>query len=187
MKRGSMAVVVLLALAGGGCWFRKNKRPLPVPPPPAPQAQPASPSAPAPVPQKLPAQPPAPEPAPLEQPVAKPVRKKPAPKPPQPEPETAPPASAAPAPEPTPQLGVLITPEQRKRYEEDYATSLARAQHGLVLAAEYKLTPAQSETADRIRSFMKLAENVHDRDPATAAQLAQRARLLAEDLLKTLH
>ncbi|MGO9242148.1 MAG: hypothetical protein ACLQBJ_15205 [Bryobacteraceae bacterium] len=183
MKRGGMAVLVMLALASGGCWFRKNKRPLPVPPPPAPQAQPASPPAPAPVPQKLPAQPPAPEPAPPEQPVAKPTRKKRAPKPPQPEPETTPPAAAAPA----PRLGVLITPEQRKRYEEDYAASLARAQHGLVLAAEYKLTPAQSETADRIRSFMKLAENVHDRDPATAAQLALRARLLAEDLLKTLH
>ncbi len=187
MKRGSMAVLVMVALTSGGCWFRKNKRPLPVPPPPAPQAQPASPRAAAPVPQKLPAQPPTPEPAPPEQPVAKPVRKKRAPKPPQPEPETTPPAAAAPVLQPAPQLGVLITPEQRKRYEEDYAASLARAQHGLVLAAEYKLTPAQSETADRVRSFMKLAENVHDRDPATAAQLVQRARLLAEDLLKTLH
>lgn len=185
MKRSSLAVVVIVALASGGCWFKKNKRPLPVPPPPAPQAQPAQPSAPQPLPQKFPA-PPVAEPAPPEQPAPKPARKKPASKPPQPAPETAPPAVEAPAPQPAPQLGVLITPEQRKQYEANYAASLARAQHGLVLAAEYKLTPAQSETADRIRSFMKLAENVHDRDPATAAQLAQRARLLAEDLLKTL-
>jgi 2,4-dienoyl-CoA reductase-like NADH-dependent reductase (Old Yellow Enzyme family) len=79
-----------------------------------------------------------------------------------------------------------MTPEQRRQYETDYAASLARAQHGLVLAAEYKLSPAQSETVGRIQSFMKLAENVHDRDPATAAQLAHRAGLLAEDLLMTL-
>jgi hypothetical protein len=56
----------------------------------------------------------------------------------------------------------------------------------LVLAAEYKLTPGQSESVGRIQSFLRLAENVHDRDPATAAQLAHRAGLLAEDLLKTL-
>ncbi len=184
MKRSGLAVVVILAVASGGCWFKKNKRPLPVPPPPAPQTLPAPPPAPAPVPQKPAAQPPAAEPAPTEAPVVKRARKKPAAKPPQPEPETA--APAAPAAPPVPQLGVLITPEQRKQYEADYAASLARAQRGLVLAAEYKLTPAQSESVSRIQSFMRLAENVHDRDPATAAQLAHRAGLLAEDLLKTL-
>jgi outer membrane biosynthesis protein TonB len=186
MKRSALAVVVILAVASGGCWPKKNKRPLPVPPPPAPQAQPAPPPAPAPVPQKLPAPPPAPEPAPPEAPVAKPARKKPAAKPPQLEPATVELAPEAPAPQPVPQLGVLITPEQRKQYEADYAASRARAQHGLVLAAEYKLTPAQSESVGRIQSFLRLAENVHDRDPATAAQLAHRAGLLAEDLLKTL-
>jgi hypothetical protein len=183
MKRSSLAVVVLLAAASGGCWFKKNKRPLPVPPPPAPQAQPAAPPAPAPVPPPAAAPPPAAEPAPAAAPAAKPPRKKAAAKPAQPAPDAA---SEAPAAQPMPQLGVLITPEQRQQYEADYAASRTRAQHALVLAAEYKLTPAQSESVGRIQSFLKLAENVHDPDPATAAQLAHRAGLLAEDLLKTL-
>jgi hypothetical protein len=130
------------------------------------------------------APPPAAEPAPAAAPAAKPPRKKAAAKPAQPAPDAA--APEAPAAQPMPQLGVLITPEQRQQYEADYAASRTRAQHALVLAAEYKLTPAQSESVGRIQSFLKLAENVHDRDPATAAQLAHRAGLLAEDLLKTL-
>jgi outer membrane biosynthesis protein TonB len=180
-----LGVVVILAVASGGCWFKKNKKPLPVPPPPAPQAQPARPPAPAPVPQKPAAQQPVPESAPTEPQVVAPAPKKHKAKPAQPAPATAAPAPES-TPQAVPQLGVLMTPEQRQRYEADYAASLARAQHGLVLAAEYKLTPAQSEAVGRIKSFMQLAANVHDRDPATAAQLAHRAGLLAEDLLKTL-
>jgi outer membrane biosynthesis protein TonB len=186
MSRSSLALAIVLAVASGGCWLKTNKRPLPVPAPPAPamETPPVPPPVPEPVPQQPAPQPPAPEPAPPEEPVVKPARKKPSAKPPQPEPETA--APETPAPQPVPQLGVLITLEQRKQYEADYAASHARAQHVLVLAAEYKLTPAQSESVGRIQSFLRLAENVHDRDPATAAQLAHRAGLLAEDLLKTL-
>ena len=187
MKSILAAIVMLVVLATGGC--KKNKRSLPVPAPPTPQAQPAPPPPPEPVPAPTKTEPavqPVQEPEPQEPQETKPAPKKHPAKPQQPPPTTTPPGPEAPPPQPVPQLGVILTPEQRQKYEADYAASMASAQHGLVLAAEYKLTPAQTETVSRIKSFMRLAENVHERDPATAAQLARRAALLAEDLLKTL-
>jgi len=191
MRSFVAAVIVSAALGSGGCLFKKNKRPLPVVAAPvSQQAQPAPAPPPEPeaAPKPEPTPPPVTETQPAEQPVAQPAPKKRTTKPVQPIPAAVPagPEAPPPQPQPVPQLGVLMTPEQRQRYEADYVAGLASAQHGLVLAAEYKLTSAQNETVNRIKSFVKLAENVHERDPATASQLARRAALLAEDLLKTL-
>jgi hypothetical protein len=80
-----------------------------------------------------------------------------------------------------------LTPEQHSQYEADYARNLARAQDGLVRSAEHPLSPAQKESVSRIRSFMHQAEDLHGRDLATAAQLAQRAAVLSQDLAESLH
>jgi len=188
VNRFLVSAVVVAALANCGCWPKTNKRPLPVPPLPAPAAQ----QAPAPAPeqpasQKPPDLPPVAVPPPEEPQLKPPAPKRRTPKPQQQAPAAAPDQAPAPAAnEAAPQLGVMLTAQQRQEYEKSYSTGMARAQHALILAAEYRLTDVQSESVERIRSFMKLAENSHGRDLATAAQLAQRAGLLGDDLLKTL-
>jgi hypothetical protein len=48
------------------------------------------------------------------------------------------------------------------------------------------LSPSESDAAERVRAFLLQAEQSKMRDPQTALQLAQRAEVLADDLLKSL-
>jgi hypothetical protein len=84
-----------------------------------------------------------------------------------------------------PQLGVLLTPEQHNQYEAEYSHDMASAMDGLIHVLESSLSPAQKESMTRIRSFMRQAEEAHGRDLATAAQLARRAAVLAQDLVQS--
>jgi hypothetical protein len=99
-------------------------------------------------------------------------------------PNPAPPAPAAVTP-PVPQLGVLLTPEQHNQYEAEYSRDMASAMDGLIHVLETSLSPSQKESMTRIRSFMRQAEDAHGRDLATAAQLARRAAVLAQDLVQS--
>jgi hypothetical protein len=87
--------------------------------------------------------------------------------------------------QPVPQLGVLLTSEQRNQYEAEYSRDMASAMDGLVHVLEHTLSPAQKESMARVRSFMRQAEDAHARDLATAAQLARRAAVLAQDLAQS--
>jgi hypothetical protein len=49
-----------------------------------------------------------------------------------------------------------------------------------------RLSPEQMETANRIRTFRKQAEQAREQDLVTAVSLAKRADLLAKDLLERL-
>ena len=208
MKRKGLSLLLLLALGVNGCWFGKKHKPPAAPPPPAVAPHPAPVIKPEIKPDSSPdtkfETPPEikPETTPVEA-LPLPPEQKPATKPPAKRPRKAvqpvvpaPPAAPASAPSiappaPTtvavPQLSVLLTPEQHSQYEADYARNLARAQDGLARSAEHSLSPAQRESVSRIRSFMHQAEELHGRDLATAAQLAQRAAVLAQDLADSLH
>jgi hypothetical protein len=63
---------------------------------------------------------------------------------------------------------------------------LRQANATLASLANRTLTPAQTETVTRARSFLQQAAQYHSRDLATAAELARRARVLTQDLAGTL-
>ena len=93
----------------------------------------------------------------------------------------------APQPEPPavapPKLGQIFTPEQRQGYTQALAESFARVDSALARLEGKRLTADQSETADRIRTFRRQAEQAREQDLVTAVSLARRADLLAKDLL----
>jgi len=205
MNRIGLSLILALTLAASGCWFgRKKPQAASTPPPPAPMSAPS--------PKTKPIEPPAvtipakpvgslpqmpeiqPANTPAETPPPKPVAKravrKPATKAPSaPAAATVPPTSPPPAPAavtpPVPQLGVLMTPEQHNQYEAEYSRDMASAMDGLIHVLETSLSPSQKESMTRIRSFMRQAEDAHGRDLATAAQLARRAAVLAQDLVQS--
>ena len=87
---------------------------------------------------------------------------------------------------PPPQLGEILSPEQRRQYEADYTQSLARARAALQQTSGKPLSGTQKETVGRIGTFIQQAEESKARDLATALQLARRADVLGQDLLKDL-
>lgn len=205
MKRFGLSLVLVSTLVTSGCWFGAKKAKKPSPPPmPAPKATPSSKTKPIELPRvTIPAKPvetlpempqvgqtelPSDTPPPKSD--IKPAARKPAKKA-QALPGTAvaptgssSPGAAAPPP-PVPQLTVLLTAEQHNQYESDYNRDMTSAMEGLVHVLEHSLTAQQKESMTRIRSFMRQAEEVHGRDLATAAQLARRAAVLAQDLVQS--
>ena len=75
------------------------------------------------------------------------------------------------------------TPEQAREYNQALAESFARVDTALARLEGKPLTAEQSETADRIRTFRRQAEQAREQDLVTAVSLARRADLLAKDLL----
>lgn len=144
-----------------------KKPPLPVTTQPQPQAPP-------PVPEK--------KPAPR---TARPAgRSKPAPPPVETVPQ-APPAETPPA--EAPKLGEVLTPQQRQQSVQAFETSRAETRQALAQLEKRSLNKEQAETAARARNFLVQAEGLIETDPRTAAQLAKRAELLAQDLLRDVH
>jgi len=86
-----------------------------------------------------------------------------------------------------PQLGEILTADQRRQIETEMADHLARARDILTRVSKVRLDGSQTETRERVRIFIQQAENSRDHDPATALQLARRADVLAQDLVPLLH
>ena len=130
---------------------------------------------------------PAPAPAPTPAPVVKvpAAHEAPAvvlPKP-RPKPAVVPPAVQT---APAPQLGEILTDARRRTVEADYKHSVDRANASLQKAVGRKLTATQGEAVQRIVTFLKQAESAKGQDVVEALQLARRAALLGDDLLKSL-
>jgi hypothetical protein len=123
----------------------------------------------------------APKPAPTAPPAVTPAQGPPAAPaevtPPTPAPETPPAVDA-------PKLGEVLTPEQRTQVQTDFELSRTEARKALTQVDAHKLNREQSETAARARNFLAQAERLQESDLRTAAQLARRAQLLAQDILK---
>jgi outer membrane biosynthesis protein TonB len=193
MRVATLLLTIGLSLSLGGCWF--NKKTVVPPPPPAPQPKQSSPVKPPeqPQPEQKPLpMPPPPEikepeqitlPAPQKSQPSRPPAKKRAP-PPAP-PQTPPPAEQPQVQAtPPPQLGEILSNAQRRQYEADYAQCLSRARSALQQASGKLLSSTQRGTVERIQTFIQQAEESKARDLATALQLARRADVLGQDLLK---
>jgi hypothetical protein len=106
-------------------------------------------------------------------------------------PTPAPKAQATPPPpEPpavvAPKLVQMFTPQQREEYNRSLKESFDRVDSALARLEGKRLSAEQSETADRIRTFRKQAEQAREQDLVTAVSLAKRADLLAKDLIERL-
>lgn len=177
MRTAGYCLAITLSLVCSGCWpgGRKARVPVPVaalPVPVAPVVLPAA-ETPKPVPAPVAARPASPR-----------VVRKPAATPP----AIAPAPAPAPAPvfAPVPQLGEVLTPVRRRESEAELGASLQRARAALAQVAGRSITPAQHDTVERIRIFIQQSEAEKQKDISTAVQLARRADLLGQDLVKSL-
>lgn len=187
--------MTLALLSLTGCFWRKTKQQpqgaTPPPPKPAPTIQPAPPppkietatpaAAPSPgVLGKLPEVPKPPEakPVPRRRPKAgaKPVAKE---KLPQPDPGS----SAAPV--AAPKLGEMLTDAQRADLGKQCDEALRRVNAGLAGLGDKRLSQESMDTLERVRAFVRQAEQARGRDPQSALQLAQRAEVLLADVLRS--
>jgi len=199
MKR-PLLLLTVSALAGmsSSCLLSKKPRPaqIEMPPPPAPE---------------LPRQQPVPPPPSLPpqqqtQPATTVQEQQPQQPPPPPEPQprrprrssTQPATSAAPSPAPppeqpppesapvpaTPRLGQVLTPEQQREYNTAINASAGRARENLKILQSRSLTEEQRATILQIESFLSQVEETRKYDLVAARSLAERADLLASDLMK---
>ncbi len=202
LRIGALAAILAVAVLTSSCG-RKAARAAPPPVAPAVSSAPAPepPSKPVSEPQTratLPAAPPVPAaavpevPGPLADVAGEDQHGlEPQPQPPKPAPRI-PAAVAETPPEPTgplppvPQLGQILTEEQRGEYNRLIDRSISRASEKLqvVLAHTDSLNSEQSAAVKRIRAFLRQAEEARKQDLAMARSLADRAELLADDLAK---
>jgi hypothetical protein len=185
-----LRLILILALAAGcsSCRLHKSK-PVRVFVPPPVKPQPAA--------KEIPELPPAPDIEANAYPEVPPVAtgaSMPAAGPPPPAPRRpAPPRAAVPPqpppvaePAPAPKLGPLFTPEQLREYNRSIEESLDRVKKVLATVAGRSLNPELTSILNRIQTFQKQAEQARESDLVTAVNLARRADLLAQDLIKRL-
>ncbi len=196
MKVFSAVLLSGVMLASSGCFMQKKPTVrIPVPPPsaPTPAATPdPTPKPPIPIPaETVPAATPTPS-VPSSQEPAKPSPFPPVTSSP---PRSAPPVrqtpppptqTQTPVPTPAPALGAVLSADQRKQLDAAYLADLGQANQILGRVSGKSLTAEQKDSVSRARAFIRQAGQYHDRDLATAAELARRARVLTQDLASEL-
>ncbi len=189
------ALLILILMAPACSLFRKSK---PTSPPPVITAPPQpAPPAPAPLPSppslepnsgaglpKVSAPPIAPPSQPAPATRTRTTRRQ-APAPAQPGPATEPAAPVVP-PGATPLLTQLLTAAEQQTYNTAIDEALQRTQQNLARVAGRKLTAEQSQNLERITTFVQQANQARQADLVTARSLAQRADVLAQDLVNGL-
>jgi len=80
----------------------------------------------------------------------------------------------------------LLTPEQQHDQNVRIDRSLAAAAKSLTAVEKRPLSAAQQAAVAQIRGFMAQAEQLRKTDLTGARSLAERAQLLARDLLNSL-
>ncbi len=190
VKTSALAAALMLAMLGPSCspFHRSAKAkvpPAPIPAPAAPASQPAprpakTPEAINPVPPDIQPQPPA-----VQSPPFEPLKTPPPPRRRQRAP--APVVEPAPAPQspPPPQLEQILTPQQQKAYNDEIDRNVSRAQRTLAALGGRRLNGEQQTYLERIRAFLKQADEARKTDLFRAKNLAERASLLADDLLRS--
>jgi hypothetical protein len=182
--------ILALSFGSTSCWFQKSTPPrVFVPPPPVARPPVAT------VQPELPAPPEidAPRDATVKDgiPAAMPPTEPPPPVPPRRTPppvrvNAQPPAVAPPEVQPTPRLGPIFTAEQLRDYNRAVDENLDRVRKILGSVAGRNLNAELTEIVSRIQTFQKQAEQAREQDLVTAVNLARRADLLAQDLVKRL-
>ncbi len=112
----------------------------------------------------------------------------------QPAPEPSPPAAAPqptvprvqtpPPPAAVPQLGRLLTGAQKREYNRVISENVLAARGSLDLLARLRLTANQRQEVERVRAFLLQVDEARGRDLELARSLSDRARLLAEDMVR---
>ncbi len=194
MSRSRFLVAIFLLAsisATTSCWPFKKSKPKPVPTAPRPtpaQIEPA--------PQPLP---PPPELAPKEPPTKAPegVPEQPPSLPPPPSkkrpsalgppvqsqaPSATPPSTPAPA----PQLRPILGAQQRQEFEGLIRERVARARQALSAVRGKSLSRSQRTVVGQIETFIRQAEQARSDDLIRAGNLAERADVLAKDLMQSI-
>jgi hypothetical protein len=178
-----------LSLGTTSCWFRKPAAPRVFVPPPPTAAKPSiatvEPELP-PAPEIAAPQPAPPEGVPATMPTAGPPPPPPRRTPPPVRATAPPPVVIPPEPPPTPRLGQIFTADQLREYNRALEESLDRVRKVLGTVAGRNLNPELTQIVNRIQTFQKQAEQAREQDLVTAVNLARRADLLAQDLVKRL-
>ena len=187
-----LGLALLLAAGSPACrLFRRSPKTIPAPPPP-----PAI-SAPGPITQPATAKPeetsvpPPPELPPLtpdlrEQPPVQVPKLPPPPRRRIPKtPEPVDPVPEAPPAPPVPELEQLLTPEQQQEYNQAIDRSIGQAQRNLAALSGRRLNRTQTAAVQRIQTFISQALEARKTDLLRAKGLAERADVLAEDLLRS--
>lgn len=191
-----LALALTLALGSSSCrLFRRSAKAVPPPPPPPALSKtstaPPKPAETPPPPELPPGQPNLGQPLPAQAPklpappkrrASRKVPAKPAPAPPPPEPAPAP----EPPPPPVPELAQILTVQQQQEYNQAIDRSIYRAQRNLAALGGRRLNPEQSLAVERIKTFVQQALEARKTDLIRAKSLAERADVLAEDLLRSI-
>ena len=77
----------------------------------------------------------------------------------------------------------MLSAEQQAAYTSAIAEAVAQARQALDGLARRNLNAEQRATADRVRTFLTQAEAARKDDLVRARSLAERANILAQDLL----
>jgi len=93
--------------------------------------------------------------------------------------------SSTPPPE-SPRLGDILTPEQQRQLNSAIDQSLSRAQSSIGSIANRQLNNEQQATIKQVQNFMQQAQETRKADLAAAKSLAERAEVLANDLVASL-
>jgi hypothetical protein len=82
-------------------------------------------------------------------------------------------------------LEQILTPQQQKAYNDEIDRNVSRAQRTLAALGGRRLNGEQQTYLERIRAFLKQADEARKTDLFRAKNLAERASLLADDLLRS--
>ena len=85
-----------------------------------------------------------------------------------------------------PQLGRLLTADQRREYNRMISQNVLAAQASLELLQKRPLREAQRSAIERVRSFLVQVDEARRSDLELARSLSDRARLLAEDMVRNM-
>lgn len=84
---------------------------------------------------------------------------------------------------PAPQLGQMLSQEERAELTRSLDRNLSDARQAMSRLSGHALTSEQSQSASLVQSLLTQADKARHTDLAIAAELARRAGLLARDLL----
>jgi hypothetical protein len=110
---------------------------------------------------------------------------------PSPPPVRRPPNSPEPEPEPVkaeaPQISPQLSPDERARAKASTDENMRIAQQNLDSTSGKKLNATQQDMADKIRGFLKQVQDaIATSDWNRASSLAEKAKLLSDELVKSL-
>ena len=87
---------------------------------------------------------------------------------------------------PVPQLEQILTPAQRQAYIDEIDANVGRAQKTVDTLQGRRLSDDQKTYLARVRAFIDQANDARKTDLFRAKNLAERASVLADDLLRSI-